>query len=318
MLCPDCLSSDCAFNAATNTRCDSKFVNLAAGSHRTNSIYDNTLRALLPQSSSDISNSLIDSLLRYQQQGLERPDETPESVLLYNDGGVLVGTQNPWHHGIDGSDGDVMYRLFIIFCHHVPARNDINNLLGKLRFTAGTAPQKSDAAALHTMCADRVTAELAHAKLKPKSASELEDRTIPLAKLYQHIVKYHMASDVANLTKLTEGKFNVETGDRITEFENIKHISTPLQLMLILRDFEQSVFAIGKNGGKSAWEPFLTSMFNLLEGNDADFVHLFIYQSLNDKPLYFLILVIILSSSCRYGLSAVSRCPPGRRASRFV
>ena len=37
-----------------------------------------------------------------------------------------------------------------------------------------------------------------------------------------------------------------------------------------------------------------------------------------DKPSYFLILVIILSSSCRYGLSAVSRCPPGRRASRFV
>ena len=42
-----------------------------------------------------------------------------------------------------------------------------------------------------------------------------------------------MASDVANLTKLTEGKFNVETGDRVTEFENIKHISTPLQLMLL-------------------------------------------------------------------------------------
>ena len=76
MVCPDCLSSDCAFNAATNVKCDSKFVNLNAGSHRTNAIYDNTLRALLPQSASDISNSLIDSLLRYQQAGLERPPLT--------------------------------------------------------------------------------------------------------------------------------------------------------------------------------------------------------------------------------------------------
>ena len=242
MVCPDCLSADCAFDGPNNIKCDSKFVNLNAGSHRTNAIYDNTLRALLPQSASDISNSLIDSLLRYQQTGLERPPTTVESVLLYNDGNSIAGTTDPWYHGIDGSDGNVLYQLFIIFCHHVPARNDINNLLGRLRFTAGTAESKKDAAALHSMCADRVTAELAHSKLKPKSASELEDRTIPLAKLYQHIVKYHMASDVANLTKLTEGKFNIETGDRITEFENIKHISTPLQLMLILRDFEQTVF----------------------------------------------------------------------------
>ena len=113
MLCPDCLSSDCAFNATTNIKCDSKFVNLNAGSHRTNSIYDNTLRALLPQSASDISNSLIDSLLRYQQTGLERPPLLAESVLLYNDGGNLAGTTNPWCHGIDGTDGDVMYQLFL-------------------------------------------------------------------------------------------------------------------------------------------------------------------------------------------------------------
>ena len=28
MVCPDCLSSDCAFDAASNVKCDSKFVNL--------------------------------------------------------------------------------------------------------------------------------------------------------------------------------------------------------------------------------------------------------------------------------------------------
>lgn len=278
--CPDCLAETCAFNRVTNTKCDSSFVRLDAGSHRTNADYDAVLRSTWAKSASDLPNSLIDSLLKYQQAGLDRPPTTAASILLYNDGGVLVGSTNPWYHEVDGSDGEELYSLYIIFCHHVSARNDIINLLGQLRFTATNAMRKTDSAALLAMCAGRVQSELEHSKLKPRSASELVDRTMPLARTYQHIVKNHVSSDMVSLTKLTDGKFSIETGDRVTEFEHIKHISTSLQLMLILRDFEATIYAIGKNGGKTVWEPFFTSMFGLMEGHDADYVHLFIFHSL--------------------------------------
>ena len=281
-ICPDCISELCAFdpNGTPPVGCDSNTVLRIALVNRVENCYGPGLRSKLPTSANDVSTTLLDSLIRYSPDSLNKPLLSPAAVTLYNGGANIAGTADAWHSLVNGMDGTLLYCMYEIYCHHTEARNSIDECLGRLSFTGATAEVKTDVERLREMCTKRTAAEVTQSKSRPTTSAELEDRTKPLARLYQHIVKWHVLSGMTSLTVLTEGKFSVETGEKVTEFEAVKHVSSDRQLMMIIRDFEQAIFAIGKNGGKAAWEPFFTSVFGLLEGHNSDYVHLFIFRAL--------------------------------------
>ena len=278
-LCGNCLSFGCIYSTSNGrTKCNAPECDCDPKEFLVNNQYAPVFRSKLPAASADIPGSLISGLIGHTADVLNIPACSAGAVTLYN-GGANCADGTVWCSPVDGSDGEILFHLYEIFMNHVSSRDAIFNLLKRLQFT-GHRDNRESIGKMLKMVENRVKDEKDQTTEVYSTPEDLQNKVSPLSRLYLLITNYHTSTATQAATSLDDGYFNKETGKKYLDFSNLKHISSTLQLTMIERDFERTIFKCGRNGGRDVWDDFWNAMHTLLEGGDYDAVHLFIFSCL--------------------------------------
>ena len=254
-------------------------------SFRINGVYTSGFRSQLPPSLRDVGDSHVDALRGSTNTSLPAPALSGSATTLYN-GGVARQGDASWITAVT-MDFSGIADLVAIFKKHPKVRDEIQNQLQQWTFAGandanGQRLRDSVANGLK-YCDDWILKEEKLAKTnRAGTSAEYEDQKLPLARIWVLITKFRVTSKnaLAQKLSLTDGLFSKESGTQVTTFETMKSVHSSLELSLILRDFEQGVVLIGKNGGKSAWAPFVDLIFQMAESRGFQFAHVFVLRAL--------------------------------------
>ena len=227
-----------------------------------------------------LNTHLIDALRRYSTTAYPLDRLSDQAVALYNGGAA------GWINTVDGSSGEAMFNLFEIFQHHENERAAIAKRLVKMAAMAGTSSNREIAKSMSTACSNHVVEVDSYSKRHSPAITtpgDFDATQAPKARTYLLVTKGVMSSalTLAN-AGISEGKFNVLLGTNVMEFEKIKMVDDPDTLHTILRVFQETIFAIGKNGGAACWKPWRDQIFELLTASlDPAMVHELAFESLS-------------------------------------
>ena len=277
--CDNCFDPDCARSVNPGVPCNCVDINvfqkLPDGSYGTD------LTGKLPASATSITTGLIDAITKYTAPAGVVVPLTAPAIALYN-GGVDVGGA-PWLDQVTGANGDHLFQLVCLFKHTALERADILNHLDNLTLTAATGAQKTDCRSASNLCTAFLDRAAKLDKEIAKSPDSFEDAKFPLARLYLIITKA-CAVSLTTLAKggLTSGRFDPLTGQVQKSFEKLPAIESMNMFHCIKEDFQKAVLALGKNGGKVAWDPFWQIIRELgANRNDHALLHELVFETLS-------------------------------------
>lgn len=282
MACNECYDPLCArsLNAAAACNCTDfvRYNRLDDGS------YGNDLLGHLPKSASSLPSSLIDAMKKHTNPDLELVPLVPDAVALYNGGNPAVGAAagETWLTPITGADAQQYPHLLSIYKHYPEERAKILNHLQSIALTGANAGAKVGAKDTFSFCKDHQETLQNRVKDKAKTADEFENARFPLARAWLLITKANNVGDCTFARSgLTAGRFDPLTGDPAKNFEKLMPITSFHIFYSIREDFEMTLYAIGKNGGRKAWAPFWTIIRDLSKNsNDPTMVHELVFETL--------------------------------------
>ena len=282
VVCDNCFNPDClrTNNLAVACSCVEIPTGIIRDDLATGATWGSVIQAL-PQTSTGVSVSLIDALRGHQAAGTTVPALNAAAITLYN-GGADLGTGGAWYSAVDGTDGGALASMLSLFKHYPQERDHIENHLQGLALSATQAATRTQCENANKYCV-AFSDKLRHqTKELPKTATEFEDRRLPKSRLYVLCAKGRMVTKLtAAQAGATAGKFDATLGSNITSFEKLRAVTDMNMLHNIMTDYRACIIQIGKNGGTVAWEPFWSSIHEVLTASmDVSMTHELIYESL--------------------------------------
>ena len=282
-VCNNCYIDTCARTVNPGVACDctdfAAYVRLPSGT------YGSDLMAHVPPSASTMSNTLIDAASGYTTPAGVLLPLTAGAIALYNGGAPIAGAAagDTWHTPVAGGNGGELFHMVSLFKHYPTERVGILDHLERLSLTAGTAAAKTDCRNAGTLCTQFLETAEKLAKEVAKTPDMFEDSKYPLARMYLGITKACTASS-SSVAKggLTQGKFDPATGLASRNFEKLPPVTTMNMFHCVKDDFQKTIYAIGNNGGRLAWEPFWQIIRDLAGNrNDHTLLHELVFETLS-------------------------------------